>query len=102
MPTTVKDHDRLHDSVIRATLAGGAAAVVASFVPATLGVALAVLAIGCAVAPPASWLSAAWALWWAIAAAAGARLGGPVGQAVEALAMGATLARDVSGPTRWA
>ena len=54
MPTVIRITSKLHDSVARATLAGGAAAVVALFIPATLGLALAVLAIGCAIAPPAS------------------------------------------------
>src|SRR5579863_1807791 len=101
MPIVVKDHERLHDSVIRATLAGGAAAVVATFLPAPIAEAVLVGAIGCAIAPPSSWPSAAWALCWAIAAAAGAKLGGHAGQTIEAAAMGLSLARGVSGSTRW-
>ena len=43
---------RLHDSVARATLAAGAAAVAGLFFPAALAAALMALAVGVAVVPP--------------------------------------------------
>lgn len=100
MAATINDHEKLHESVARAALAAGAAAVVGLFLPAGLAAAVMALAIGCAVVPPASWASAASAALWALAAAAGGRIGGHVGHAIEGAAIGGMLARGVGGPTR--
>jgi len=97
MPIMLKDHDKLHESVLRATLAGGAAAVAGLFLPAPLGAALAALAVGVAVALPKTYTSAAWAVLWSVAAGAAVKLGGPVGALVGASALGASVARGVEG-----
>ncbi len=102
MPATIKDHDRLHESVVRATLAAGAAAVAGLFLPAPLAAALTALAIGCAVVPPTSAASAATAILWAVAAAAGGKIGGGVGSAIAGVAIGGSLARGLVGPARMA
>lgn len=100
MAATINDHDRLQESVVRATLAAGAAAVAGLFLPASVAAAVAVLAIGCAVAPPIDWASASVAAVCALAAAAGGRIGGGVGHAIEGAAIGGMLARGVDGPKR--
>lgn len=100
MPATIKDHDRLHESVVRATLAAGAAAVAAMFLPGWLAAALTALAVGCAVVPATSGPAAATAILWAIAAAAGGKLGGSVGSAITGLAIGGSIARGLHGPSR--
>jgi hypothetical protein len=100
MPAIIKDHSSLHDSVARATLAAGAAAVLGLFLPASLAAALLALAVGVAVVPPATVPSAATAIAWALAAAAGGQLGGGVGNAIAALAVGGTVARGLVGPAR--
>ncbi|HEX4456808.1 MAG TPA: hypothetical protein VIA18_02495, partial [Polyangia bacterium] len=87
--------------VARATLAGGAAAVAALFLPATLATLLTALVVTCAVAPPRDWLAAAPALMWAIVAAAGAEMGGRLGGGVTAIAVAAGLARGMTGAARW-
>ncbi|MDB4969279.1 MAG: hypothetical protein JWN44_4968 [Myxococcales bacterium] len=97
MPAIVNDHDKLHETVIRATLAAGAAAVAGLFVPASAAAALMALAIGCAVVLPTSLPSLASAIVWAIAAAAGGRIGGGVGNAITAAAIGGALARGLTG-----
>src|SRR2546423_273407 len=66
MPATINDHDKLHEAVLRATLAAGAAAVAGMFLPASAAAALVALAIGCAVVVPNNLPSAASALLWAI------------------------------------
>jgi hypothetical protein len=100
MAATINDHDKLQESVVRATLAAGAAAVAGLFLPASLAAAVMALAVGCAVVPPTSWASASTAIVWALAAAAGGRIGGQVGHAIEGAAMGGMLARGVHGPVR--
>ncbi len=97
MALMLKDHDKLHESIVRAVLAGGAAAVAGVFLPAYLGAAATALALGVAVAVPKSWPSAAWALLWACAAGAAIKLGGPIGATAGALAVGASVARGVNG-----
>ena len=87
--------------VARATLAGGAAAVAALFLPATLATLLTALIVTCAVAPPRDWAGAAPALMWAIVAAAGAEMGGRLGVGVTAVAVAAGLSRGVAGAARW-
>src|SRR6266568_168443 len=96
MPATINDHDKLHEAVVRATLAAGAAAVAGMFLPASAAAALMALAIGCAVVLPNNLPSAASAILWAIAAAAGGRIGGGVGNAITAAAIGGSLARGLS------
>jgi hypothetical protein len=99
MPIMINDHDKLHESVARATLAGGGAAVAGLFLPAHLAAAVMALAVSVAIVPPSTWRSAACALLWACAAGGAAKLGGTVGAIGGALAIGASLARDVdSGP----
>jgi hypothetical protein len=100
MPATVNDHGKLHESVIRTTLAAGAAAVAGLFLPASLAAALTALAIGCAVVPPTTRRAAASAAWWAIVAAAGGKIGGSVGSAITGLAIGGSVARGLRGPQR--
>jgi len=100
MPATINDHDKLHDSVARATLAAGAAAVAGIFLPAPLAAALMALAVGVAIVPPATLPSAATAILWALAAAAGGRIGGGVGSAIAGVAIGGSIARGLTGPSR--
>ena len=100
MPATINDHSRLHDSVARATLAAGAAAVAGMFLPASLGAALMALAVGVAVVPPTSLTSASTAILWALAAAAGGKIGGGVGSAIAGVAIGGSVARGLTGPAR--
>ncbi|HEY2748748.1 MAG TPA: hypothetical protein VGL86_29210 [Polyangia bacterium] len=100
MPATINDHSRLHDSVARATLAAGAAAVAGMFLPAALAAALMALAVGVAVVPPTNLASAATALMWALAAAAGGKMGGGVGNAIAGVAIGGSVARGLAGPSR--
>ena len=100
MPATINDHSKLHESVARATLAAGAAAVLGMLLPASLGAAVMALAIGVAVVPPTSLTSASTAILWALAAAAGGRMGGGVGSAIAAVAIGGSVARGLSGPSR--
>ena len=97
MALMLKDHDKLHEAIVRAVLAGGAAAVAGIFLPAYLGVAATVLALGVAVSVPKSWPSAAWAVLWACAAGAAIRLGRPDRGVAGALSLGATVARGVEG-----
>ena len=97
MPATINDHDKLHEAVLRATLAAGAAAVAGMFLPASAAAALLALAIGCAVVVPNNLPSAASAILWGIAAAAGGRIGGGVGNAITAAAIGGSLARGLTG-----
>lgn len=100
MPATIKDHRGLHDSVARATLAAGAAAVAGLFLPASLAAALMALSVGIAIVPPTGAASAAAAIGWAVAAAAGGRIGGGVGDAVAAVAIGGSVARGLPRPAR--
>ena len=100
MPATIKDHARLHDTVARATLAAGAAAVAGLFLPASLAAALMALSIGVAVVPPTSAASASTAILWALAAAAGGKIGGGVGNAIAGVAIGGSVARGLPGPSR--
>jgi hypothetical protein len=100
MPATINDHSKLHDSVARATLAAGAAAVAGLFLPASLGAALMALAVGVAVVPPTNLASSATALLWALAAAAGGKIGGGVGSALTGVAIGGSVARGLPGASR--
>ncbi len=100
MPATINDHSKLHDSVARATLAAGAAAVAGMFLPASIAAALMALAIGVAVVPPTNLPSASTAILWALAAAAGGKIGGGVGHAIAGVAIGGSIARGLSGPKR--
>lgn len=100
MPVTIKDHAGLHEAVVRATLAGGAAAVAGIFLPAGPAAAVWALAVGCAVVPPASWTAGATVASWALVAGGGARVGGALGTAVAALALGALLGRGRTGTSR--
>jgi len=100
MPATINDHSKLHDSVARATLAAGAAAVAGLFLPASLAAALMALSIGVAIVPPTSVASASTALLWALAAAAGGKIGGGVGNAIAGVAIGGSVARGLPGPGR--
>ncbi|HEY7956400.1 MAG TPA: hypothetical protein VII38_13950 [Polyangia bacterium] len=95
MAVIVKDHEVLHQAVARAALACGAAGLVGLFVPGPWAALTTALAVGVAVAIPASWGSAAWALLWACGAGAAARLGGVVGAVGGALAIGGTLGRGL-------
>jgi hypothetical protein len=98
MAIMVKDHAKLHEAVARAALAGGAGALAALFLPAGLGMAVTVIALGVAIVPPTSWSSAAWALLWACGAGAAAQRGGGVlATLAGAAAVGGTLARGVGG-----
>ncbi|HXU67741.1 MAG TPA: hypothetical protein VN947_00355 [Polyangia bacterium] len=90
----------LHDSVARATLAAGAAAVAGLFLPASLAAALMALAVGVAVVPPTNLASGATALMWALAAAAGGKIGGGVGNAIAGVAIGGSVARGLPGRSR--
>lgn len=99
MAIMIKDHEKLHDAVARAALAGGAGALAAMFLPAGLGMAVTVLALGAAVVPPTSWSTAAWALLCACGAGGAAQLGGVLGTLGVAAAVGGTLSRGVPG--RW-
>ncbi|HEX6838387.1 MAG TPA: hypothetical protein VF334_17545, partial [Polyangia bacterium] len=90
----------MHDSIARATLAAGAAAVAGMFLPASLAAALMALAVGVAVVPPTNLVSASTAILWALAAAAGGKIGGGVGQAIAAVAIGGSVARGLAGPSR--
>jgi hypothetical protein len=101
MPVTLEDHARLQEATLRAVLAGGAAAVLGTFLPAPFPAAVTALAVGLAVAPPASGLSLAWSVVWAAAVGAGAKIGGSLGAGLEAAAMGAMLARGLAGERRW-
>ncbi|MGZ5207320.1 MAG: hypothetical protein ACXWCI_20565 [Caldimonas sp.] len=58
------------------------------------------LAIGCAVVPPTSLASGSTALLWALAAAAGGKIGGGVGNAIAGVAIGGSLARGLQGPSK--
>src|SRR3954470_21663511 len=100
MPATINDHSRLHDSVARATLAAGAAAVAGLFLPASLAAALMALAVGVAVVPPTNLASASTAILWALAAAAGGKMGGGVGNAIAGVAIGGSVARGLTGRPR--
>ena len=100
MPATINDHSKLHDSVARATLAAGAAAVAGMFLPASLAAALMALAVGVAVVPPTNLASGATALLWALAAAAGGKMGGGVGNAIAGVAIGGSVARGLAGRSR--
>ncbi len=100
MPATINDHSKLHDSVARAILAAGAAAVAGMFLPASLGAALMALAVGVAIVPPTTVASGATALLWALAAAAGGKIGGGVGNAIAGVAIGGSVARGLAGPSR--
>src|SRR5437899_2610922 len=99
MPIMVKDHALLHNAVGRACVAGGAAAVAALFLSPSLAAAVAVLALGVAVAPPRSLSSAAWALLCACFGGAAMKLGPAASMLGLSAAMGGSLARGVSG--RW-
>src|SRR5947209_19655149 len=99
MPVTLKNHDELHESVVRATLAGGAAALATLFLPVQLGPAAMALALGLAIVPPETWSSAALALLWACAAGGATHLGGTAGGIGAALAVGGTLGRGARGAT---
>lgn len=72
----------------------------ALFLPASFAAALTALAVGCAVAPPTNGPSLATAILWAMAAAAGGKIGGGVGSAISGLAIGGSLARGLRGPAR--
>ena len=100
MPATINDHSKLHDSVARATLAAGAAAVAGMFLPASLAAALMALAVGVAVVPPTNLASASTAILWALAAAAGGKMGGGVGNAIAGVAIGGSVARGLAGRSR--
>lgn len=87
---------------MRASLAGGAAALAGSFVPG-LAEALVVGAIGLAIVPPKSWAAFAWTTFWAVFAGAGARLHGHVfghvGEAMAAASIGAILGSGLAPST---
>ncbi|MGZ5158621.1 MAG: hypothetical protein ACXWCL_19555 [Caldimonas sp.] len=70
------------------------------FLPAALAAAVMALAIGCAVVPPTSLASGSTALLWALAAAAGGKIGGGVGNAIAGVAIGGSLARGLQGPSK--
>jgi hypothetical protein len=97
MAIMIKDHEKLHDAVARAALAGGGAALAALFLPAGLGMAVTVLALGAAVSPPTTWAAASWSLLWACAAGGAAQLGGALGAVGLAASVGGTLTRGVRG-----
>ena len=96
----LKDHEGLHDAVGRSALAGGAAAVAGMFLPAPVAAGLLALAVGVAVAFPRGRASAAWAILWACAAGAAMQIGGTVGLAGAAIAVGGSIARGVRGNRR--
>ncbi|HEY1586077.1 MAG TPA: hypothetical protein VGH63_10355, partial [Polyangia bacterium] len=70
------------------------------FLPASLAAALMALSIGVAVVPPTSAASASTAILWALAAAAGGKIGGGVGNAIAGVAIGGSVARGLPGPSR--
>jgi hypothetical protein len=102
MPILVKDHAALHESVARATLAGGAATLAGMFLPAGFRMATLALALAAAVVPPSSWRAAAWLVWGACAAGGAALVGGAWGGLGAALVVGGLLARGLDGPHRLA
>jgi hypothetical protein len=101
MAVTVKDHDHLHHAVARAMLAAGGAAVVAPFLPGSVAMAVAALAVTVAVAPPKSWKGAAESLLWALAAGGGGHIAGLFGLLIGSGAVGASLGRGLTGARRW-
>jgi hypothetical protein len=70
------------------------------FLPAALAAALMALAVGVAVVPPTNLASGATALMWALAAAAGGKIGGGVGNAIAGVAIGGSVARGLEGSSR--
>jgi hypothetical protein len=70
------------------------------FLPAALAAALMALAVGVAVVPPTSLAAASTAILWALAAAAGGKIGGGVGNAIAGVAIGGSVARGLPGPSR--
>ncbi|HWE29544.1 MAG TPA: hypothetical protein VHB97_16150, partial [Polyangia bacterium] len=76
------------------------AAVAGMFLPAALAAALMALAVGVAVVPPTSLAAASTAILWALAAAAGGKIGGGVGNAIAGVAIGGSVARGLPGPSR--
>jgi hypothetical protein len=100
MGALIINHNEVQESTLRAVLAGGAAAVVAGFLPAPFAAPLSALAVGCALIPPRTIAAAAVVLVWSLVAGAGARIGGGLGEAIEALAIGGLLARGTTGVTR--
>jgi hypothetical protein len=70
------------------------------FLPAAFAAALMALAVGCAVVPPTSLASGSTAVLWALAAAAGGKMGGGVGNAIAGVAIGGSVARGLAGPSR--
>jgi hypothetical protein len=95
MPITVKNHEGLHDSVLRATLASATAALGGLFLPAGFAPALAVALVGAAVVAPDTIRSAALILACAGVTGVGARLG--VAGPVAAAAFGVVLAQKRTG-----
>ena len=97
MRPTIKDHGLLHDAVARATLAAGAAAVAGMFLPGSL-------AVGADGAGGRLRRGATDELGvggdgdaWAVAVAAGTKLGGGTGHAIASVAIGGSLARGLRG-----
>lgn len=105
MPLSLNDHDKFHAAVARSVLAAGAAGLVGMFLPAAAGAALLALGVGLAIVVPSSLTSAAIAGVLACVAGGAMRLPGVLGPLLATLAVGVTVARELTpaadGKSEW-